>query len=188
MSFADNLKMIRKERNVTQEQLAELLNVSRQAVSKWESGNGYPETEKLLIISKELNVSLDYLLLDSEPSRTNYDTAEKQKPAVYVPSGKIAIPTFDHENVVVCHAVKSSKILAPGKREPKYILLGIDKVTFWGEHTTILGWYETLEDIQQEIADITNAVNSGKGSYTLKYAADVEFTGLFGQAQIKNNS
>ncbi len=46
MSFADNLKMIRKERNITQEQLAELLNVSRQAVSKWESGNGYPETEK----------------------------------------------------------------------------------------------------------------------------------------------
>lgn len=38
MSFAENLKMIRKERHVTQEQLAELLNVSRQAISKWESG------------------------------------------------------------------------------------------------------------------------------------------------------
>lgn len=148
MSFADNLKMIRKKRNV----------------------------------------SLDYLLLDNEPIQTEHSTAEEQKPAVYVPSGKIAIPTFDHENVVVCHAVKSSKILAPGKREPKYILLGIDRVTFWGEHTTILGWYKTMEDIQQEIADITNAVNSGKGSYTLKYAADVEFTGLFGQAKIKNNS
>lgn len=187
MSFAENLKMIRKERHVTQEQLAELLNVSRQAVSKWESGNGYPETEKLLIISKELNVSLDYLLLDGEPAQTNRDAAEGQKPAAYVPSGKIAIPTFDHKNVVVCRAVKSSKILASAKNEPKYILLGIDKVTFWGEHTTILGWYETLENIQQEIADITTAINNGEGSYTLKYAAYVEFAGIFGQAQIKNH-
>ncbi len=46
-----------------------------------------------------------------------------KKAAVYVPNGKLAIPTFDHENVIVCHAVKSSKILAPGKNEPKYILL-----------------------------------------------------------------
>jgi len=61
MSFAENLKHIRKKRNITQEQLADMLSVSRQAISKWESGFGYPETEKLLIISKELSVSLDYL-------------------------------------------------------------------------------------------------------------------------------
>lgn len=61
MSFAENLKHIRKKRNITQEQLADMLSVSRQAISKWESGGGYPETEKLLIISKELDVSLDYL-------------------------------------------------------------------------------------------------------------------------------
>lgn len=61
MSFAENLKHIRKKRNITQEQLADMLSVSRQAISKWESGFGYPETEKLLIISKELNISLDYL-------------------------------------------------------------------------------------------------------------------------------
>lgn len=61
MSFADNLKHIRKKRGITQEEMADMLSVSRQAISKWESGFGYPETEKLLIISKELNVSLDYL-------------------------------------------------------------------------------------------------------------------------------
>jgi len=61
MGFAENLKHIRKKRNITQEQLADILSVSRQAVSKWESGFGYPETEKLLILSKELEVSLDYL-------------------------------------------------------------------------------------------------------------------------------
>ncbi|MBP3921799.1 MAG: helix-turn-helix domain-containing protein [Ruminiclostridium sp.] len=61
MGFSDNLKEIRNKRNITQEQLAELLSVSRQTVSKWESGIGYPETEKLLLLAKELNVSLDYL-------------------------------------------------------------------------------------------------------------------------------
>ena len=61
MSFAENLKHIRKKRDITQEQLADMLSVTRQAISKWESGFGYPETEKLLIISKELDVSLDYL-------------------------------------------------------------------------------------------------------------------------------
>ena len=60
MGFAENLKEIRTKRNITQEQLAEVLSVSRQTISKWESGLGYPETEKLLSISKELKVSLDY--------------------------------------------------------------------------------------------------------------------------------
>lgn len=61
MSFAENLKTIRKKRNITQEQLADILGVSRQAVSKWESEGGYPETETLLLLAKEMNVSLDYL-------------------------------------------------------------------------------------------------------------------------------
>lgn len=186
MSFAENLKLIRKERNITQEELAELLNVSRQAVSKWESGNGYPETEKLLIISRELKVSLDYLL--NEESNVCQEEKETPKPVVYAPGGKIAIPTFDNANVIVCHAVKSSKIVAPAKGEPHYLLLGVDKVTFWGEHTTILGWYATAESVQQEIREITEAISRGEGSYILKYAVDVEFKGIFGQARIKQTS
>ena len=64
MSFGENLKNVRKQRGVTQEELAEILGVSRQAISKWESDSGYPETEKLLVISKTLNISIDYLLND----------------------------------------------------------------------------------------------------------------------------
>ena len=43
MKLSDNIKFIRKENNLSQEQLAEQLGVSRQAVSKWESGQSYPE-------------------------------------------------------------------------------------------------------------------------------------------------
>ena len=55
----------------------------------------------------------------------------EEKSVVIAPSGKIAITTHDKQNVIVCHSVKSSKIMFPHKDEPEYILLGIDKVTFW---------------------------------------------------------
>ncbi len=97
----------------------------------------------------------------------------------------IAIPTWNNENVVVCHAIKSSKILYPGKDEPGFLLLGVDKVTFWREHTTILGWYATQEEVQQEIAGIMEAMNRGEATYRLKYAADVELVGIFGRARVK---
>ena len=51
MSLSDNLRALRKQKGYSQEQLAERLNVSRQAVSKWESDNGYPEMESLIILN-----------------------------------------------------------------------------------------------------------------------------------------
>ena len=65
MSLPDNLKRIRRERHISQEELAEELNVSRQAISKWEQGICLPETKMLLRISEKLNVSLDDLMSDS---------------------------------------------------------------------------------------------------------------------------
>lgn len=62
MSFGSNLQAVRKMYQLSQEELAEMLGVSRQAVSKWEIGEGYPEVDKLLLLSKRLNVSLDSLL------------------------------------------------------------------------------------------------------------------------------
>ena len=62
MSFANNLKTIRKENNLSQEKLAEILLVSRQCVTKWESGTCYPEIDNLLELSQKFNVSLDWLL------------------------------------------------------------------------------------------------------------------------------
>ncbi|MGM9567333.1 MAG: helix-turn-helix domain-containing protein [Clostridia bacterium] len=66
MTFGDRLSALRKEHHYTQEQLAEILGVSRQAVGKWESGRAYPETEKLIRISELFDCSLDELLKDGE--------------------------------------------------------------------------------------------------------------------------
>ena len=62
MNLSDNLKRIRKENNLSQEQLAEKLNVSRQSVSKWESGLAYPEMDKVIQLCKMFDLNIDELL------------------------------------------------------------------------------------------------------------------------------
>lgn len=62
MNLSDNLKRLRKENNLSQEELAEKLGVSRQSVSKWESNSAYPEMDKLIQISNMFNVGIDELL------------------------------------------------------------------------------------------------------------------------------
>lgn len=185
MSFAENLKIARKEKNITQEQLADLLDVSRQAISKWESGNGYPETEKLGLLSKQLEVSLDYLLLDEDTTNKEKTIVQKK---IISPTGKIAIYNYDGSTLVTCHAVKISPIAFPRKEEPKFLLLGIDKVTFWGEHTVILGWYQSLDDTAREIEEIAAAMERGEVTYQLKYAAEIELKGVFGTPRLRNLS
>ena len=66
MEFAEKLIALRKSRELTQEQLAEQLNVSRQSISKWESGQVIPEVEKIVELSKAFDVTVDYLLKPSE--------------------------------------------------------------------------------------------------------------------------
>lgn len=64
MKFSDKLKKLRKDNNLSQERLADLLEVSRQAVSKWESGSSYPDMEKMKKMCKVLNCTLEDLLDD----------------------------------------------------------------------------------------------------------------------------
>ena len=59
MSFRTNLQALRSQRNMTQEQLAMLVGVSRQSVSKWESDKAYPEMDKLLAICDLFGCTLD---------------------------------------------------------------------------------------------------------------------------------
>ncbi len=78
MQFSENLQLLRKKNNMTQEQLAEHLQVSRQAVSKWEAAQSYPEMEKLLEICNLFSCDLDLLVRgdvekDMVEDTTQYD-------------------------------------------------------------------------------------------------------------------
>lgn len=79
MEFHEKLQELRKQKGLTQDQLAEKLYVSRTAVSKWESGRGYPNIESLKAISKCFGVTVDELLSGEELlTVAEEDTRQKQ--------------------------------------------------------------------------------------------------------------
>lgn len=77
MEFYQKLKKLRAQKGWSQEEFAEKLQVSRQAISKWENGQGFPETEKLVKMSRLFQVSLDYLLKDEDQSIGEHGTTEE---------------------------------------------------------------------------------------------------------------
>ena len=77
MTFGEKIQKLRKEAGLSQEEFSYQLGVSRQAVSKWERDNGYPETEKIVRMSRLFNVSLDYLLNDDDLQKPEISPDEK---------------------------------------------------------------------------------------------------------------
>lgn len=71
MSLGEKLLQLRKSKGMSQEELAEKLNVSRQSISKWELNDSVPDISKIILISEYFSVSTDYLLKESE-NRPNY--------------------------------------------------------------------------------------------------------------------
>ena len=66
MEIAERLQKLRRKAGYSQEQTAELLGISRQAVSKWESGQGKPDLDNLVRLTEIYNTSADYILLGTE--------------------------------------------------------------------------------------------------------------------------
>ena len=71
MNIAEKIVLLRKKKGISQEELANKLNTSRQAVSKWENNQSTPDLEKLVALSKYFNVTTDYLLTDSIETSIN---------------------------------------------------------------------------------------------------------------------
>lgn len=76
MNLADRIQSLRKAKGISQEQLADQIGVSRQAVSKWESEQSTPDLDKIILLSDFFEVTTDYLLKGIEPVK---DNREKSK-------------------------------------------------------------------------------------------------------------
>ena len=74
MEFEKKIQFLRKENRMSQEKLAERINVSRQAISKWEQGTAVPDTDNIVQLSKFFQVPIEYLLFDE------YDSVEEVEP------------------------------------------------------------------------------------------------------------
>lgn len=73
MHFSEKITLLRNNAGLSQEMLADQLNISRQSVSKWELGITYPDTDKLIAISDLFNVSIDFLLKESSVAYSSDD-------------------------------------------------------------------------------------------------------------------
>ncbi len=80
MGFTERLIDLRKKAGLSQEDLAEQLNISRQAISKWERGESTPDMDNLKVLGQIYNVSMDYLLLGKNETVLNEVSEKEQKP------------------------------------------------------------------------------------------------------------
>ncbi len=169
MSFGENLQSARRRKGLSQEDLAGQLEVSRQAVSRWEMDEGYPETEKLIALSKTLDISLDSLLLGKaeEPPTAPPTSAGGN-------SGRIMIHSANLKTAASCYKFACMKNLFPTKKEPKCALVGVDGHSFWGDSQVHLGWYADEESVQREIEAIMAAMARGEFFYLLQYDVKVK--------------
>ena len=71
MNIADRIQKLRKAKGISQEPLADVVGVSRQAVSKWESEQSIPDLEKVILMSNYFGVTTDYILKGIEPTENN---------------------------------------------------------------------------------------------------------------------
>lgn len=76
MNFSEKVQFQRKRKGITQEELSEALEVSRQTIAKWEAGLSFPEIKKIVKLSYFFNVSIDYLLKDEIE---NYEESKKKE-------------------------------------------------------------------------------------------------------------
>ena len=167
MSFADRLKEARRICGLSQEDLAEQLDVSRQAVGKWEQGQSYPEVEKLLALCGVLNTSLDALMADELPPGC------RREPVASAPSESILIAAENGTNLVRCVNVLCSQPYKT-RRGPRYSLHGVsDTRPYVVGNTHLLGWYADETSVQAEINAIREAMRRGEADYTLQYAVKV---------------
>ena len=126
MTVGDKLAKLRKENNYTQEQLADILGVSRQAISKWESNISYPETEKLIRMSELFHCSLDYLLKD----KMDTDGIYNSKKGMYIYHYRSNLPERKSEKMVwgmpLWHVGKNARgFIAVGLNAKGVIALGL---------------------------------------------------------------
>lgn len=120
MTLGDKLTKLRKENNYTQEQLAEILGVSRQAVSKWESDTAYPETDKLIKLGELYGCSMDYLLKDGETS-----FAPKSRAFVYEKMSKKSIHGMPLWHVNIGFGRTARGIIAVGLSAKGVVSIGL---------------------------------------------------------------
>ena len=183
MIFAEKLKTLRKQKNISQEQLAEIIHVSRQAITKWESGNGIPDIENLIAISSLFNESLDSLLSEEKSliskheflyeSRTEYDLDSPKKIDLKIGTAHEVIieKTNDEKIQVIAASNKLSYLTQQVKVKIDEDKRRMDVIV---KHSTDLSDIAALENLFELVR------------IPVKFVADVELSGEFENLKVRD--
>lgn len=166
MTTGEKIIKCRKKKNLTQEQLAELLSVSRQSVSKWESDSAFPETSKLKDLSKLFNVTIDYLLNDDD------DFVEKEESI----NSKVAIEETAKSKIVAFFKSRPARVLYYSLVEVVVFLLFFLMPVATAEYTDSFMGYDKTYYVTATIYQFVGSVNYKYGNYIVLLG----FLSLFG--------
>lgn len=111
MDFAERLATLRQERNLTQEELAEKLNIARQSVSRWESRTSIPNMDSLILLSNFFGISMDELV-------TGKRRVPEEPPAPAIPEADVTEPVVEPEP-----AQSDEPVASPGRRRILYAVI-----------------------------------------------------------------
>ena len=168
MIFSEKLQLLRKNKGLTQEEFAEKLSVSRQAVAKWEAGQAYPDIFNLIRISDLMNVSVDYLVKD-------------QDCAVHLP----AAPVSDLEELIAFRLEANVNTYAAFKNEVDATRPGSHDFRYekgpWLYHDTYVGG--------EQFAGEEAVWHNGEAVYAMNYLGRVledSFSGNFLKESLRN--
>lgn len=162
MRLSEKIQYLRKEHGLTQEQLAEQCNVSRQAITKWESDIAIPETEKIIFLSKLFKVSIDELLKDELDIIGVKEVSSCGKSLVIDSNSGL------YEGVLIKESIVDENILD---------LLEIKKVEIWKtggnpKYWTVLFFSSKHSDFPEEISKGMKSGDTPNENWFVDFKAD----------------
>lgn len=139
MSFSEKILYLRTRNGMSQEVLADKLSVSRQAVSKWESGVTLPETDKLIVISDMFKVSLDFLLKEDSKEHKRSQSTENLDRVILRFLG--SAQDIDDVSKTLIDIIQDGVIDAEERKKLDEIMVTLDEIT------------RNIQDIKEKMAE-----------------------------------
>lgn len=162
MKLSEKIQYLRKENGLTQEQLAELCNVSRQAITKWESDIAIPEMEKIIFLSRLFKVSIDELLKDE------FDIDGVKDVSCCGKSLPINDNSILYEGVLIKESITEENVLD---------LLEIKKIEIWKtagkpKYWTVLFFSSKYSNFPEEISKVMKSGDTPNEKWFVDFKSD----------------
>ncbi len=184
--FKDNLKEIRLKHDMSQEDLAQVMSVTRQSISKYEKGTAEPSFEKLAILVDYFNVSYDDILGDTkaslgQASPPSQQLSRKDSRAFQTDQAQFVIiqSKIDQDITEAFYDFEVVEKYPYADYKPGALLIGLQPHSFFKNVKKDLAWYRTVEEANREVEAIRQAMVKGKIYYQLHYDVKVKKRGFF---------